>query len=255
VTLETFTGVVVAVDMGVELAAVLAQERVPEGAWPRAARAWREAIGESAALQLEHIKARRTAEDVLARAVEPLGSDVKAWCGLLGALALADDPGAVAAKLGITMIDIGALGRAWRRKVERDPSLASQMKAAAEGAIAPERVTPSPVVLKPFPWTPPAAHAPKAPARSGFVDDRGAPLVMSDLGLYAAYQAIVEIAPHARAEASVVLGLPSNQTWDGAWRARLEHDPSLRAELAVRIADHRTTFRRLLAGAKPVIRR
>lgn len=153
-TLEQYTGVATALAEQIQLGQVLAQEQIADADWPDAERAWRQAIAESQDLQMQHIQKRRVAEDCLARKTEPLESDPAAWTGLLSALSMSDDPDKLTTSLGITMADVGRLGRLWKQKVAADPELGKKMQELAPTAKAPTKIDVGPATLKPFPWTP-----------------------------------------------------------------------------------------------------
>lgn len=259
--LEQFAGVVVAVEVGVPLGEVLQQEQIDPANWPAAERAWRETIADRAELHVEYMKKRRQAEDALARTVEPLEEDVSAWVGLLGALAVADEPDQVVQTLGITMTDVGRLGRHWKRKAEKDTKLATQMSELAGKAVAPSKVTVGAVVLKPFPWSPQGLVAKEAAGPSARAEAptdsllEGLPSVASSLDLFAALAAVLEVLPDDKRTAISLLGLNDRQhrEVDAVWRARIAGDPDVRAEFSVMLADYRAAFRRLLAGARPLL--
>ncbi|NUP11287.1 MAG: hypothetical protein HOW73_35015 [Polyangiaceae bacterium] len=155
-SLEQFAGVTAALAEGFEPGAIFDQEGIDPATWPAAQRAWREAIADAHDLQMQYMQKRRAAEDCLRRPIDPLDDDPDAWLGLLGAMAAAHDAGAVVAELGITMRDIGRLGRAWKAKAARDPELAGQLQEGATAARAPTRLTVGRMRLRPFPWTPAA---------------------------------------------------------------------------------------------------
>lgn len=161
-TLEQYAGVTAAVAEKIPLADVLAQEQIDATEWPAAERAWREAIVSAPDLQMQLIRKRRIAEDCLFRKAEPLDSDPGAWTGLLSAISLADDPDAVVTGLGITMADVGRLGRRWKQKAAADPEVAKKLQEVAPTAKAPTKLDVGPMKLSPFPWTP-APKAPEAP--------------------------------------------------------------------------------------------
>lgn len=259
--LEQFAGVVVAVEVGVPLEDVLEQEQIEPAKWPAAERAWREAIADAAELHVEYMKKRRQAEDALARSVDPLEEDVSAWVGLLGALAVADEPDSVVQTLGITMTDVGRLGRHWKRRAEKDAKLATQMTELAGKAGAPAKVTVGPVVLKPFPWSPKSAVSKDSSAQPNRAESQtnkeleGLPPVAASLDLFAALAAVLEVVPDDRRTAISLLGMSDQQHREvnAVWRARIASDPAIHAEFSVMLADYRSAFRRLLAGARPVL--
>ncbi len=163
VTLEQFAGVRAASAEGIPLGDVLAQEDIQSDAWANAALAWREAVAESQALHVELIQKQRIAEETLGRKVEPLDDDPSAWVGLLSALATSDTPEELLKHLGITMTDVGRLGRVWRRRAEADDSIAKKLAELAPTAKPPEAVKVGPIELRPFPWT--TVHATERAAR------------------------------------------------------------------------------------------
>jgi hypothetical protein len=160
ITLEQYSGVTAAISAGLPLARVLAQEQIEEATWPAAARMWSEAIAGSSEVQIEHMQKRRIADDCLARQIAPLEDDPAAWVGLLGALAVAESPGDLVGALGISMADVGRLGRAWKRKATSDPALAARMQELAPKATPPKKLQVSPLELRRFPWSPAPAPAP-----------------------------------------------------------------------------------------------
>lgn len=172
-TLEQYTGVVTALAERLPLPEILAQEQIPEADWPGAERAWRRAIAESYDLQMVHVQKRRVAEDCLARKTAPLESDPAAWTGLLSALSSADDPDALTRSLGLTMADVGRLGRVWKQKVTADPELGKKLQELAPTAKAPTKIDVDPPALKPFPWTPPKQTVERVlPAQQGAPAER-----------------------------------------------------------------------------------
>ncbi|MFO0615667.1 MAG: hypothetical protein U0414_23940 [Polyangiaceae bacterium] len=168
ITLEQYSGVTAAISVGLPLARVLAQEQIDAATWPAAARAWSEAIAGSSEVLIEHMQKRRIADDCLARKISPLEDDPAAWVGLLGALALAEAPGDLVGALGITMADVGRIGRAWKRRATSDPALAARMQELAPSAAAPTKLDVGPLELRRFPWSP---APPPPPANK---DTRGA---------------------------------------------------------------------------------
>src|SRR5260221_12787087 len=141
VSLEQVAGVRAALAEKVPLNDVLTQESIEAPAWTDAERAWREAIAESPEHQIELMQKTRIAEDCLGRSVAPLEEDASAWVGVLNAVGTSDAPDTVLQKLGITMNDLGRLGRHWKRKAEADANLSKQLTERAPKATAPERLT------------------------------------------------------------------------------------------------------------------
>ncbi len=156
VRLDQYAGVTAALAEGLGLREVLGQEQLDEPGWPPADRAWKEAFVEAPDLHLRYMRFRRQAEDCLSRKVEPLDDDPSAWAGLLSALALSDAPERMVEALGLRMVDVGRIGRAWRAKTEREPALADRLAKLAGKAKAPTALRCGAAVLRPFPWTPPA---------------------------------------------------------------------------------------------------
>lgn len=179
VRLDCYAGVTAAVAEGIPLRDVLAQERVEEPAWPAADRAWKEALAEAPDLHLRYLKLRRQAEDCLSRRVDPLAEDPEAWAGLLGEVALSDDPDRVLRSLGLRMTDMARLGRSWRQKAEKDPKIAERLTELAGKAKAPKSVRCGPTILQRFPWSPRPETTPRArdkdPRVAAAIDAPGAP--------------------------------------------------------------------------------
>ncbi|MFO0553182.1 MAG: hypothetical protein U0271_32640 [Polyangiaceae bacterium] len=154
VSLEQYAGITVALSVGLELPVVLEQEEVAEKEWPLVQRSWREIVATSLPDRLAYTRVCHTAEDCLAREIDPLSQDPEAWVGLLGSLSTTSDANAMISQFGLTAVDLGALGRAWQRKAAADPELAKRMAALGPTARAPERVVAPPFELKRFPWSP-----------------------------------------------------------------------------------------------------
>lgn len=152
VSLEQFAGVGAALAEKLPLPEILTQEQIESEAWPKAERAWRQALVESTDLQLTYMDKRRTAEDCLARKLDPVDREPHAWAGLLSAVTHGDR-NAVLAKLGLTMTDVARLGRSWRRKAAEDAAVAEQL-ADTDKAALPAAVKAEEAKLRPFPWTP-----------------------------------------------------------------------------------------------------
>ncbi|MFO0612398.1 MAG: hypothetical protein U0414_07415 [Polyangiaceae bacterium] len=155
ITLEQYAGVTAALAEGHPLGAILKQERILETTWSEASIQWAAAIADATDLQLELVEKRQVAEDALGRPLPPLDDDPVAWSGLLGAIALGDRARIIDA-LGLTMADIGRLGRKWKKKLVADPKLVQSITRAAPTAKAPSAVRAGPRVLRRFPWTPEA---------------------------------------------------------------------------------------------------
>lgn len=154
ISLEQLAGISAALEEQIPLAEVLEQEQVDEAAFRAGERAWRARIAESLPTQLEYTEKYRVAQDCLARKLAPVEDDPAAWVGLLGALATSLDSSELLTQLGITINDVGRLGRQWKRRAQKDPAVGAQLAELAKDAKAPEKITAGPLALKPFPWTP-----------------------------------------------------------------------------------------------------
>lgn len=165
-SLEQFAGLRAALAEQLPLGEILEQEHLEETALRASEPIWIERIAGSIATQLEYTEKLRIAEDTLARTLSPVSDDEAAWVGLLGTLATCSDQSALLSKLGISLTDVGRLGRVWKRRMEADAELAPRLAKLAETPTAPERITAGRVELRPFPWSPrtkrPAAAAPAA---------------------------------------------------------------------------------------------
>ena len=173
ISLERFAGVRAALAEKLPLAEILEQEQIEEAAFHASEPIWTERIADSVATQLEYTEKLRIAEDTLARSLRPIADDEAAWVGLLGALANATDQAALLAKLGITLTDVGRVGRLWKRRIQSDPELGPRLAKLAETPTPPEKVTAGPIELRPFPWSPKTKRAP-APAPAAVKRDDGA---------------------------------------------------------------------------------
>lgn len=261
VRLEQYAGVVAAVAEDLPLADVLAQEQISSEDWSSAEPRWRQTLAESPDEQLRYVQKRRVAEDALRRPIRPLDDDAAAWAALLAALGAADELSAVLDPLGLRATDVGRLGRAWNKKAAADPEVTRALTEAAAKPGSVPKVEAEPARLKPFPWSPPSAAAPAAggaapPALAGASDDLRTPIdgalpVEVDLDLYAALAVALHLLPGERRAILPLCGLdePRFERVAERWRARLQADPSLNAELAVKTGDHREALRRMLAGA------
>lgn len=164
-SLEQYAGICAARAAGIALEAVLAQEQVAPAALIEAEPIWRERVATSVATQLELTDKLRVAEECLARTIEPVEEDPAAWVGLLGALATSPDQGTLLAKLGITLVDVGRLGRVWRARALADPPLGERLAELAATAPPCPTLRVAAVALRPFPWSPTTA-ASSAPSRA-----------------------------------------------------------------------------------------
>jgi len=157
-TMEQHAGIAVALAEGFARAQVLAQEQVDEDTFRAADVEWKQRLVEDArgegTLFARYQAKRAEAEDWLWRKVSPLGDDLGAWLGFLKAWAAAAAPYGLLASAGLTLADVGRLGRAWEAALARDGKLAKRAAKLAGDARMPARVTVEPVELRPFPWSP-----------------------------------------------------------------------------------------------------
>ena len=157
VSLEQYAGISAALALKLPLSAVLAQEQVEEAAFREGELHWRQTIAESLETQLEYTQKLRIAEDCLARSLSPIDEDAGAWVSLLGAIATSLDPNALLTELGISLQDVGRLGRVWKARAIKDPALAANMVELAKTPNPPTSIRAGAIELRPFPWTPKSA--------------------------------------------------------------------------------------------------
>lgn len=167
-TMEQHAGIAVALAEGFPRADVLAQEQIDEKAYRPADAAWKKRLVDDAAGEGKLFAAYQTrraeAEDWLHRKVDPLDSDLASWLGFLKTWASAPRPFEILAKNGLTLNDVGRLGRVWERAFAKDDKLAKRAEKLAPDAKMPAKVDVAPRILRPFPWSPGAAPAPPPPA-------------------------------------------------------------------------------------------
>ncbi len=255
-SLEQYSGVVAALDDGFELAPVLAQEHLAEDAWRSAERAFRQVLAEHPGLMLRHLELRALAEDCLARRITPLDDDPGAWSALLTMWVTTANPTATVAGLGLTLNDINRLGRRWLRRAAADEAVAAKLRELAGSTSPLDALELEPLRLTAFPWSPqpatpatPASHLDALRARDG----EGRLPIELDLDLYAALTQLVAEVPHAAAQAMALCGVDHETlaAIEDAWDAQASRDPSVRAELQVKLADHRAAIQALERGARP----
>ncbi|MFO0611418.1 MAG: hypothetical protein U0414_02435 [Polyangiaceae bacterium] len=269
--LEQVAGVHAALNEKLPLEEILKQEKIAPDAWGTGEKAWRVALAGSPDLQLAYAAKVREAEDHLRRPCPPYDDDPAAWAGLTGALATSDGVAAFVAGVGLSMTDFGRLGRAWRRKAEKDPEVTATLNKLAGKGTPPKKVTLEPPKLKPYPWSPKAApspvgpKSPTSPAPSAAVSgDEGRSAILArpvdgrlpietDLDLYAALVVVLELAPATKARALALLGLDGarGDAIAASWRERLK-EPALEAEFSVKKLDHRISLKEMLRGARPL---
>ena len=208
ITLEQYAGIRAALAENISLAEVLAQEQIKERRFREAEPIWRERIADSMELQLQYMQKLRIAEDCLARKLSPIEDDEAAWVGLLGVLATSLDVPATLAQLGITMNDMGRLGRVWKRRTQKDSAVGERLAELAKTPVPPAKVEASPVVLKPFPWTKPRASVPaplSPPTSEGSQSTAPSRVAKPVQRVLASFQ----VAPAPLATAPSVLGSPA----------------------------------------------
>ena len=122
-------------------AAVLGWLGVRESAFARVEERFRDIVSEE--LAKEGSSFDDLHEDLLGRAlslwarpVEPLDRDVEAWIAFQRHALLADDPGAMAQKSGLTPGDEVRLARLWRSRLAL-PEVAARAEAAMSGPLSP----------------------------------------------------------------------------------------------------------------------
>ncbi|MFO0549070.1 MAG: hypothetical protein U0271_11835 [Polyangiaceae bacterium] len=162
-SLEQFAGISAALAEKLPLAQILEQEQVDEADYREGEMYWRKEIADAVPTQLEYTAKLRIAEDCLGRKLNPISDDPGAWVGLLAALATTSDQAELLSKLGISMNDIGRLGRAWKERAKKEPEVGQRLAELAKNPTPPEKVTAGPIELRPFPWTPPPKPKPAVP--------------------------------------------------------------------------------------------
>lgn len=269
VSLAQHAGVAAALEEGIPLADVLAQEGIEPSSWRQADRAFRQALPDAPDAYLLYLEKRRIAEDCLGRAIAPLDDDPVAWTGLLAALA-GGNAAAQLEPLGLRMTDVARLGRRWRKKAADDPAVAERLGELAGKGKAPTSVTCGSIELRPFPWTSgPERHTRGtaeetevdareatrmrlAEARLTLRDHEGRLPIESDGDLWAALRVVEELAPGMARDAYALCGLDARkaEALAATWRERLATESELRANVVVRTADYRLMLGRILAGRR-----
>jgi len=210
---------------------ILAQEQIEEATYREGERIWRERIADSLATQLEYTQKLAVASDCLARTLMPIAEDEAAWVGLLGALSTSLDQSALLAELGITLNDVGRLGRVWKRRLQADADLAKRLAEQAKTAVAPSKLDAGPVELRPFPWTPvakvragAAESAPVSEPRPGPPSE--APAVQR---VQASFQKSPAVSAPSRPVSAATVAPPARAPGFAAWT--IEHYATLAQEL------------------------
>lgn len=151
---------------GIADGAVLAWLGVGEAAFARVEEAWAERLDEALAggpAPADGVGEPfdEVYEDLLgqalarwARPVPPLDRDVESWIAYLRHAQLADDPGELARKLGLSPGDEVRLARLWRARTGA-PDIAARAQSAMDGPLGPlPRLSLSPLVFPPAKETP-----------------------------------------------------------------------------------------------------
>lgn len=252
VRLEQHAGVAAALAEKIPLEEVLRQEAIADADWKVADKKWREALSGSPDLQMEYARKRTQAEDALARKIEPVEDDAAAWVGLLSAVQAADEPSEVLEPLGLTSTDLGRLGRSWQRKAKSDPAVVKKLSELSGKGTPPTSVKTEPVKLKPFPWTKGAA----GPKQSRLATPSNGVLpVEDDIDLYAAFSVVSQLLPGQTSTIVGLCGIDERRLPQivAVWRQRLDADPNMRADFAMRSGEYRAAFRKMLGGSPFVL--
>jgi hypothetical protein len=175
---------------------------------------------------------------------------------------------ATLARFGLTSNDLSRLRRLWHRRALTDEEVRQRIHAGASRP-SPCDVRPEPPRLAPFPWSPPAGRQPGAARESAAPwealahEAQDALPVERDVDVWAALTAALERVdqgaspddaagltrlPYARELALdlVCLDEAGLARAQATWRERLRRDAVLRAELSVRLVDHRAALTALL---------
>jgi hypothetical protein len=229
VSLEQYAGVTVALAEGLPIEAILANERIPADAWARADVAWKVRAAKDASVLAQLVGKRAVAEDVLARGVTPIDSDLAAWMSFLQAYAAHPSPFAMLDGAGLGLNDLSRLHRRWSRRMAADESLqkqAAELARKGPGPLPPIRVEPA--VLKLFPWSPGPAPvvAPPAPKVAVPADTSLAPGKLR-LYSYVAVKAHLAENPGDDERTLKKLGVQDFATTDAGWQVILRGDPEL----------------------------
>lgn len=127
-SLSLYIAVGVARSEGFPLDEVLQHFALPESDWERAEDAWAEALAADARRQPPHLQDAYAAgwlQEVkrYARRIEPLSSDLEAWCGFFCAWLGAEDPAAFLAGYELSPADVGRLQAHWSACFASQPAL------------------------------------------------------------------------------------------------------------------------------------
>jgi hypothetical protein len=224
---------------GFGLDEVLAEERLPDGAWRKAEVTWKaEIAGDEAVLGRYKVELEKQ-QDRLRRRVEPLEEGLEDWVVFLRYYQRHAAPGDLLEALGLNLNDMARLGRRWSKRFDAEPKLAKQ---AAKLSLKLEtRVEKGEKLLLPVLRVTPPALSPSSAAGT-YVDPdavaaaaeaRAAATPVLGLDRYAALSAELHAAPRGEREAVLArfgVSTEAARALDEAWRARLESDPELHAD-------------------------
>lgn len=152
VSLERYAGIIVALDEGHPLAAVLAQEQVAADAWDAIDVDFKDRLSQDRELFSEYAACVIEAEDQLARGVSPLADDPAAYLAFVAGFA-ASDSGTVLDTHALKLADIGRLGRQWERRFAADEALRQRAFEQAQAISPPITIRCEVAELRPFRWT------------------------------------------------------------------------------------------------------
>lgn len=255
--LEQIVGVSVAVLEGHPLEAVLAREAIEPATFQRAEPLARARVVDDTTALAVWARLEAEAEDALARATPPLDRDPATWgafAAWLSAQHGQPSRAAALARMGLNPNDLSRLRRLWHRRALTDEAVRQRLHAGASRP-APCDVRPEPLVLKAFAWSPPDGRAKGESSATGAPWEPLAHEAMQalpverDVDVWAALTAALEKLPRERELALdlVCLDEAGLARAQASWRERLRRDAVLRAELSVRLADHRAALAALLA--------
>ncbi|MCC6527267.1 MAG: hypothetical protein IT373_31755 [Polyangiaceae bacterium] len=150
-----YAAVKAALAEGFALDEVLALEGLAANDWRAADAGYKAALAREPEKLARYAAEVARAEDALAREVPPLDSALPAWLAFLDAYGAAPQPFAFLARSDLGLNDLSRLRRAWARRCETDPALATTMAERRSKPLAPlPRVEPRPRVLKPSRFAP-----------------------------------------------------------------------------------------------------
>ena len=120
----------------VPLDTVLQREGIDARAWPAAETAWSRRIAEDlsgdGALQEPFDAHLAEAQDRYGRRVPPLDDDVEAWIDFQRRLSTDTNPPALCAQLGLRLVEVARLRRAWSKRLRAEPELATRAREILE---------------------------------------------------------------------------------------------------------------------------